>query len=231
MTILAFDTSGPVLSITLALHAQEEPRSLHWVRDTGLRHAEHLVPDIRTLLGEAGCTPADIDLVATAEGPGSFTGLRIGLATAKGFAAARETPFVGVPTLEMWAELYRFWPGLTVPAIDARKQRFYAAFFRAGRRLTDDLDEAAQAVLERGKGLAEDAEATSAPILLCGPHGQRFADACGRPVEGLRIAAPTGVVASEALVRLGLERFRRYGGSPPEAGLRYVRRSDAEMNL
>ena len=65
------------------------PGALHVVRDTGLQHAEHLVASVRDLLAAAGLSIEDVDLVACADGPGSFTGLRIGMATAKGFAAAR----------------------------------------------------------------------------------------------------------------------------------------------
>jgi tRNA threonylcarbamoyl adenosine modification protein YeaZ len=151
MTILAFDTSTSVLTIALRWREGQSTRALHFVRDTGLHHAEHLTADISTLLDSAGATIAQVDLLACAEGPGSFTGLRIGMATAKGFAAARGIPFVAVPTFDMWAHAYRWWPHTLIAAIDAKKARYYASVYRSGARVSDDLDEAAPTILEQAR--------------------------------------------------------------------------------
>lgn len=258
--MLAFDTSHAVLSVTLLIgagpagsgHAPADvdaPAALHVVRDTGLHHAEHLAAVIRDLLADGGLGPADIDLVACAGGPGSFTGLRIGMATAKGFAAARQVPFRAVPTLDIWGALYAFHSGPVIPAIDARKGRFYAAVYDGGRRLTDDLDEPARGVVSRareraggtgtgGGAPAGDGSPGAAPpragsdrrpraMLVCGPDAAAFAAAAGG--KGLTVAAAADVVPSHALARRALVLYGAEGATPSGAGPTYVRKSDAEL--
>ena len=239
MTVLAFDTSGSVLSLTLlvAADAPERPRTLHTVRDTGLHHAEHLAGAARDLLAAAGITLADVDLVACAGGPGSFTGLRIGMATAKGFAAARNIPFVSVPTLDVWAELYRYWPGVVVPVLDARKRRFYAAVYAGPEKLTTDLDEAPESILERAQEAARTAAdrlppgdprvAGSRAILIVGPDAAGFAAAVGADRVGL--APPSDTLPSHALARIAGARYHDEGAAPTGIGPSYVRKSDAEL--
>lgn len=241
MTILAFDTSASVLSLTLLVAADDgsgggadnggraEPRALHTVRDTGLHHAEHLAVSARDLLTAAGLSVVDLDLLACAGGPGSFTGLRIGMATAKGFAAARGTPFVAVPTLDIWAELYRYWPGVVVPVLDARKRRFYAALYAGGEKLTGDLDEAPESILERAREAAEIAGSSSAPpsILLAGPDAAAFA--ANLDAAGLVVAPASDTLPSHALARIARGRYETNGAAPADIAPSYVRRSDAEL--
>ena len=266
MTILAFDTSGSVLSLSLLVTAgvdaaslpatppgtEAVPGALHVVRDTGLRHAEHLVATVRDLLAAAGLSIEDVDLVACADGPGSFTGLRIGMATAKGFAAARAIPFVAVPTLDIWAELFRYWPGVVVPVLDARKRRFYAALYAGGEKLTGDLDEAPESILELAREAAgRDAAArgtatsrTAAPsaeslppraspdahlrgVLITGPGAEGFAAAVR--TAGLAVAPASDAIPSSALARIAGVRYELYGAAPSGMGPSYVRKSDAEL--
>ncbi|MFP3960613.1 MAG: tRNA (adenosine(37)-N6)-threonylcarbamoyltransferase complex dimerization subunit type 1 TsaB [Spirochaetaceae bacterium] len=247
MNVLAFDTSGPLLSLTLLLmetDGKHEPltppsphtRVLHTVRDTGLHHAEYLALAARELLQAGEIAAADVDLVTCTEGPGSFTGLRIGLATAKGFAAARGVPFVTVPTLDVWGEIYRWWPGPVVPVIDARRRRFYAAVYSAGNRLCDDLDALPEEIRGALGSVLEGRERGSESTLVVGPGQALFAEATVGDDQGdqdpdrrgLLFADPQDIVTSHALARLGHHRFRTGGAAPSSAGLRYVRQSDAE---
>mgnify|MGYP006268290911 CR=1 FL=1 len=236
MTVLTFDTSTAVLSLSL-LDEAPRARALHMVRDEGLHHAERLAGDARDILAAAGLTAADLDLVGCAAGPGSFTGLRIGMATAKGFAAARGVPFVAVPTLDIWAELYAYMPGLVVPVIDARKRQFYAAVYRGGTRLTADLDATPEEVMVHVSRLAV---SDSEEPLFVGPDAPAFvttaprtepeaAPSEGPPGWGLRVAPAADVVPSHALARLALRRYRSEGAAASGAAPVYVRRSDAEL--
>jgi tRNA threonylcarbamoyladenosine biosynthesis protein TsaB len=93
-------------------------------------HARTLLPLIDAALAAAGVGLRDIDLLAVSIGPGSFTGLRIGLSVAKGLALATGVPVVGVPTLEAYARTAGPRPGLLCPVLDARKGEVYAAAFR-----------------------------------------------------------------------------------------------------
>jgi tRNA threonylcarbamoyladenosine biosynthesis protein TsaB len=104
-------------------------------------HGREIAPSIRGLLSEAALAPAAIDLVACDIGPGSYTGLRVGLAAAKGLAFALGKPLVGVASLDALAEAARDLGRVLCPAIDARWNQVYGAVYEEGRRLTGYLAE------------------------------------------------------------------------------------------
>ena len=147
MLILAMETSTLAGSIAL-LDAPPEDQGLpHILGEVILNvpatHSERLLPAIDRLLADACLTVRQIQGIALAIGPGSFTGLRIGVSTVKGLAFALGVPVVGVPTLDALAQNLRYAQGLVCPIIDARKKEVYAALFRAdGRgRLTKESDD------------------------------------------------------------------------------------------
>ena len=96
----------------------------------GLTHSRTLMPMVEAMLKNAGLTPQDMDVVAAAAGPGSFTGLRIGVAAAKGLAWALEKPCAAVSTLEAMAVPLAHMEALVICAMDARRQQIYNALFR-----------------------------------------------------------------------------------------------------
>ena len=76
-----------------------------------------------------------------------------------------------MPTLDIWAELYRYWPGVVVPVLDARKRRFYAALYAGGEKLTGDLDEAPESILELAQRLPPGrCRAGHCDVARCGPE-------------------------------------------------------------
>jgi tRNA threonylcarbamoyladenosine biosynthesis protein TsaB len=93
-------------------------------------HSARLVPAIQALLKEARLDLNEIDGIAVSLGPGSFTGLRVGLSTVKGLALAAEKPVVGVPTLDALASNLPFTPYLICPILDARKGEVYTALYK-----------------------------------------------------------------------------------------------------
>ena len=95
-------------------------------------HSTRLVPAIQALLKEARLDLDEIDGMAVSLGPGSFTGLRVGLSAVKGFAVAAERPVVGVPTLDALAFNLPFTPYLICPLVDARKGEVYTALYEDG---------------------------------------------------------------------------------------------------
>src|SRR5574341_455461 len=116
-------------------------------------HAERLLPSIDRILRDAGITLSRVEGICVAAGPGSFTGLRIGLSTAKGLAAAGGQPLVGVSTLEAMAWTLPFCAHQICPILDARKGELYCALFRCEGdrlvRLTDDQALAPERVFSR----------------------------------------------------------------------------------
>ena len=139
MLILAFETSAKAGSAALfdqgALLAESYVNS-------GLTHSQTLMTMAQDLLKSCGKTPQDVEAVAVAAGPGSFTGVRIGVAAAKGFAWGGEIPCYGVSTLESMALALGVYDGYVLPVMDARRSQVYTALFsvEAGnlQRLTED---------------------------------------------------------------------------------------------
>jgi tRNA threonylcarbamoyladenosine biosynthesis protein TsaB len=99
------------------------------------------------------------------KGPGSFTGLRIAWAAAKGLSLALGIPILSAPTLDCLAAPFSMWPACVMPIIDAKKNRFFAALYKGGRRLSEYLDEDAQSLEKRLQSEADE----KSPILLTGP--------------------------------------------------------------
>ncbi len=126
MKILGIDTSS--LACSCAAVEDGEIRSECYLR-TGLTHSRTLAGLIRDTLAHAGWTAADLDRLAVCSGPGSYTGLRIGVSTVKGMAAAYGTPCVGVSTLESLAQNVVCRDGVVCAALDARAGQVYAAVF------------------------------------------------------------------------------------------------------
>mgnify|MGYP000302578016 CR=1 FL=1 len=137
MNILAVDTAGKTAGVALL----QDDRLLYEVYlDAGMTHSETLMPMIDTCLKMCGMTCADIDLYGVNAGPGSFTGLRIGLAAVKGLAFPRETLCAPVSTLEALAAAHT-GEGTVLCALDARRAQVYSAAFDLAthsRLLEDD---------------------------------------------------------------------------------------------
>lgn len=126
MKILAFDCS----SKTLAAAIGDDQTVLEKAYGTENRnHAPYLMPMIHELLEKTELKMQDIDLIGVTVGPGSFTGLRIGIATAKGFSDLLDIPMVPICTLDALAENYRSEKTILVPILDARKNQVYAAIY------------------------------------------------------------------------------------------------------
>ena len=128
MKILALETSARAVSAAVS----ENGRILtSGYQDTGLTHSRTLMPIVEHILKNADLKPADMDAIAVAVGPGSFTGIRIGVAAAKGLALALDKPAIGVSTLAAMARNVAFADGLVVCAMDARRSQVYNATFSA----------------------------------------------------------------------------------------------------
>jgi tRNA threonylcarbamoyladenosine biosynthesis protein TsaB len=195
--------------------------------DAGRRHAEELVPAIRRVLAEAGVGLPDLHFVSCGIGPGLFTGLRVGVTTARTLGQVLGLPAVGVPSLDLVA---RPWTGEgheVVALIDARRREVFSARYAAGgdgRTPMDGYSVGPPAVV------AEELAARGRRTLLVGDgavvHAASFADLDHVDLIGAEAAAPS----LAALVTLATERFRAGDHHAPEALLPlYLRRSDAEI--
>lgn len=154
MRILALETSAKAVSAAVT----EDGKVLcSGYQDTGLTHSRTLMPIVEGILRNTGLTVQDCDAIAVAAGPGSFTGIRIGVSAAKGLAFAADKPAVGVSTLAAMARNVAFCDGLVVCAMDARRQQVYNAVFEAkGGSLTRLTPDRAIALEELAAELRED---------------------------------------------------------------------------
>ena len=139
MLTLAFETSAKAASVALLEDGKLLGESY---QNTGLTHSQTLMVMAQDLLKQCGKTVADVTAVAVAEGPGSFTGVRIGVAAAKGFAWGGELPCYGVSTLEAMAVSLGMYEGYICACMDARRSQVYNALFLVHngklQRLTGD---------------------------------------------------------------------------------------------
>ena len=126
MLLLAFETSAKAASVALF---DGEKLLAEQYQNTGLTHSQTLMVMAEDLLKQCGKTAQDVEAVAVANGPGSFTGVRIGVAAAKGFAWAAEIPMYGVSTLEAMARGLGIYDGYVCPVMDARREQVYNALF------------------------------------------------------------------------------------------------------
>ncbi len=134
MRLLAIDTSTNYLSLAVIDSAGKALAKFH--RKAEMSHSSLLIPMIDRMLKKAGLRLKDIDGFVISIGPGSFTGLRIGVVTVKGLAYALKKPIVTVPTLDAIAHNVTDFRGLICPVLDAKKNKLYACLYRSdGRNL------------------------------------------------------------------------------------------------
>ena len=162
MLTLAFETSAKAASVALTENGKLLGESY---QNTGLTHSQTLMVMAQDLLKQCGKTAADLTAVAVAEGPGSFTGVRIGVAAAKGLAWGRELPCYGVSTLEAMAVSLGIYEGHVCACMDARRSQVYNALFLADGGTLERLCEDRAIALS---DLKEDLAHIDGPIFLVG---------------------------------------------------------------
>ena len=207
MKILSFETSAKAGSVALTDNGVLLGESY---QNTGLTHSQTVMTMAEDLLKACGVTPRQIEAVAVAAGPGSFTGVRIGVAAAKGFAWGGQLKCYGVSTLEAMALGLGIYDGYVCPVMDARRNQVYNALFLAqSSKLTRLTEDRAIALSD----LAEEIKKLEKPIFLVGdgsilcynnlqeqvpglvlpPEHQMHQRACG-----VALAAEQAILAGEA---------------------------------
>ncbi len=232
MRILGFDTATPATAVALLdesagieLEARDDPSP-----DVRPRHATKLMPLIAAVLDRGSTAWTEIDRIAVGLGPGTFTGLRIGIATARALGQAREIPLVGISTLQSLAYGARAQVGgfdAVVAVIDARRGEAFAASWTA-----TSLDQADPAPLAEPRALSPEAlgdlvAATGPRALAVGEGAVKFREVLERsgasiPEDGSDLHRVT------ALNHCRLAGNRRTS-APDEIRPEYVRLPDAEI--
>ncbi|MDE0388294.1 MAG: tRNA (adenosine(37)-N6)-threonylcarbamoyltransferase complex dimerization subunit type 1 TsaB [Rhodospirillales bacterium] len=221
MTLLGFDTATTTCSAALwaggALTA-------HRRSEAGGRHAEALVPMLREVAAEGGTTLAAVDAFAVTVGPGSFTGIRIGLAAARGLALAGKRPLIGLSTLEVLAAGVptKEREGPILAALDAGRGRLYVQLFDRSLAAVSEPEALSAEALPGFVGAA----GKGGPLIVAGT-GQEVALAALRPGTAAHPASGPSTPDARVLVRLAAGRAE--GGHHPAAPVRplYLREPGA----
>ncbi|MCP5057332.1 MAG: tRNA (adenosine(37)-N6)-threonylcarbamoyltransferase complex dimerization subunit type 1 TsaB [bacterium] len=220
--ILALETATRVMSVAIL----EGPRVIAELSSEGARvHSERLLPGIDTVLDEAGFGLGDLDAIAVSAGPGSFTGLRIAIATAKGLAFGAGPALVGVSTLAALARAAHGASGPVAALLDARRGELYAGVWSSADAAAEPIvaesvysPEGLSRLLPPGTQImvGEDAFDGAAALVAASGPGLELSPA---------VAARAGRVGELALARL------EAGGGQAAAALRprYLRRAEAEV--
>ena len=146
MKILAFDTSSTALSVALL---EDEKLVAETTVTVKKNHSISLMPTIDFLVAQAGWQPSDLERIVVAQGPGSYTGLRVAVATAKTLAYALDIDLVGVSSLQALTNLSV--DGVVIPIMDARRNNVYVGFYENGQAIAPDRHAAFTDVLEQAK--------------------------------------------------------------------------------
>ena len=224
MKILAFETSAKAASVAL----MERGKLLgEAYQNTGLTHSQTLMVMAEDLLKACNLTPKDVEAVAVAAGPGSFTGVRIGVAAAKGFAWGGELPCYGVSTLEAMARNLGAYQGYVVPAMDARRSQVYTAIFHAEKGILTRVEEDMAISLEE---LKEKIKNFSEPVFLVGDGALLCYNTLLEEVPGLVLPPEHRMHQRAAGVALTAQVMMDAGdpGNGAELTPNYLRLSQAE---
>lgn len=179
--ILMIETSTECCSVALSDGAGI---LAYRINETPRQHAAQLAPYIQQILAESGLTAAGLDAVAVSEGPGSYTGLRVGVSTAKGLCFGAGKPLIGIDTLHILAMQAEACFDRIVPMVDARRMEVYAASFdSAGRKLTDT-----QAIILDENSYRQELEAGT--VLFIGTGVEKFRRICPHPNATFRECFP-----------------------------------------
>ena len=224
MLILAFETSAKAASVALF---QEGKLLGESYQNTGLTHSQTLMVMAEDMLKQCGFSAKDVTAVAVAAGPGSFTGVRIGVAAAKGLAWGLQVPCYGVSTLESMALGLGAFQGTVCPVMDARRSQVYNALFTAeGGSLTRRSEDCAIALAD----LAEELKTMPQPIFLVGDGSELTFKTLKDTVSGLVLPMESRMHQRAVGVGLAAQKAMQAGevGDAEAMQPNYLRLSQAE---
>jgi tRNA threonylcarbamoyladenosine biosynthesis protein TsaB len=239
VNILAIDTAAAILSAAL----ETEKGAWFFEADAGPRHSEMLMDVVDILMKKAGLQKNELEGLVCMKGPGSFTGLRIGFSTVKGLALSLGIPFASVPTLDCMAFPFSPWPGLVLPLIDAKQNRFFTALYRGGERLSGFMDAGLSHITEAAAKKLAATPPGQKQVLLTGPDAGLFYEKLNKnPPEGpASPPLPANSLFLDPVCRRGrarellaiVKKLDILNNDQDEifSGPEYLRKSDAETHL
>lgn len=226
MIILALDSTE-----TTATAAITDDKKLiaQTVINVKLNHSENLLPSIEGLMQGAGITYDDIDLFAASSGPGSFTGVRIGISTVKGLAFNRNKPCVTVSALKGMAYNFTGFDAIVCPVMDARRNQLYNAIFRINR---DKINRMTEDRVIMASDLAKELDSyKDFPIYFCGGGYDVILKECFNKDNIFETPELLKYQNAYSVATAALDKYNSEGGSNDVFILpSYLRPSSAEIN-
>ena len=225
MRILAVDTATKSCCVAIT---EKKTVLEELTTDNGQTHSRHLLEMIHTVMQTTGLSMSSLDGFAVTRGPGSFTGLRIGISSIKGLALAVNKPVVGISSLEALAQQSAPEAERVCAIIDARKGEVYAAFYQfTPEGLKPENDEV---VLPPDELLMD----ISKPCVFVGNGAMLYRDVITEKLGDHACFAPQAqhIIRASTVALLGLKRFENGEvGETAELVPHYIRKSDAELNF
>ena len=221
MNILVLDCAVTKLSIAV----KTEDKFISQTYDIGMRQSEILVPTIDEILSKAGITAADLNYSALTIGPGSFTGLRLGISALKAIELAYNVPVYGISSLTIYSYAYKDLGLPILACIDANKDKFYACLSDQNSLILEEGDYEVEEIISKLNGLSK--------VLVVGPDAQKLADIIKENKNDIEVLTTrASAMTTEALVAITEDKI-----SKGEATLKdfdgpvYLRASEAELAL
>ncbi|MBI2168114.1 MAG: tRNA (adenosine(37)-N6)-threonylcarbamoyltransferase complex dimerization subunit type 1 TsaB [Actinobacteria bacterium] len=226
MLILGIDTASAQVGVALG---GEEGVVAQVRLAQGRRHAEQLAPAVQYVLAEAAVRLSDLAALAVGIGPGLFTGLRVGITTAKVMAQALEIPVIPVASLDLVAYQVRFTDRLIATVADARRGEVYYSLYRS---VPGGIQRSGEYRVGPPSDLAAELVATGGDVLLVGDGALRYRQQFAEELDRVEFASPSFAHPSPAaLVELACARYGREDFlRPAEVEPLYLRKSDAELS-
>lgn len=224
MTLLAIDTATSQVSVAFG----REGRVLGEVRiDGGRRHAEQLAPAIKYLAAELGLEVNALAAVAVGTGPGLYTGLRVGVTTARTMAQSLAIPIVGISSLDLVAYPWRTTHRRVVAVLDARRREVFSAQYWP---VPGGLQRDGEYTVGSPGALAADLVARGDDVLLVGDGALEYADSFSGLDRVERVGPSAAAPSATALVELACARLEREEFTTPDRVVPlYLRQSDAQI--
>jgi tRNA threonylcarbamoyladenosine biosynthesis protein TsaB len=225
MKVLAIETATIAGSAAVV---DDEKGLIGEVRvDVRVAHAERLMPSIQWLMESSRTSVKDIDAFAVSIGPGSFTGLRIGLSTAKGLSYAAKKPLVPVRTLDAFARTMPYCSHMICPMFDARRNEVYAAFYKW------EADKCVKIMPEIAISPEELMKLIKGPVVILGDGAKTYRELISLTLRDNALFAPsTNMSPSAATVgEIAIEHIKQgITTDPVSLTPYYIRKSEAELN-
>lgn len=223
MKALAIDTAISKISIA----ARNGDKTVSETYDIGMRQSEILLPAIISVMGKCALEVKELDFLSISQGPGSFTGLRIGYASMKAIEFAADKPLFSYSELDVYAEPFLDLPFIIISAMDAHMEKFYLKAFDNGKCIIEEGDHSIDNIMRLLEGYGTDKD-----FLVVGPDSEKLKSLLESGAKNIIRSVSFSCGTTDILLNLAEKDFLEgKTGIKDYDGPVYIRKSEAEENL